>query len=207
MEHVVITQEKISRMGLPVVHGVIGRNTELVECLDVFRSTETKTVLRMKDDECSHFEKRQFMRRPHPVQNPPDETKTLVWERIHEIVREFFLTINFRIGDVFAVETSHLVAPMEHPVPNPHTDSDEYGRGVTLLIYPRFDKTIQGGCLTIQNFSGKPILEFIPQTDNDGVGFIVFDGTVEHFVGTNENMGQITGSGVREAVFVYARME
>lgn len=72
-------------------------------------------------------------------------------EEIREYIREEFKNVSL-ISDNFKdviLETSRLEAPCKHKIKDVHSDGDEYGKGITLLVYPRVDNSLVDGCLRI----------------------------------------------------------
>lgn len=136
------------------------------------------------------------------------------------------------IDHVKAIETSKLIAPTIHPINNAHTDGDNFGFGLSLLLYPYVDSTIEEGklkfvgenfteeflsqlCLKTQLKFGYSILEWRTELDKiNGVdeNVLLFnnkkhiDGYIP-FVMFNGNIihevEPINGIGIREAVFYY----
>lgn len=55
------------------------------------------------------------------------------------------------LRSVVGFESTYIEAPNQHHISNVHSDSDEYGPGITLLFYPRVDETILSGRLLIMD--------------------------------------------------------
>ena len=128
-------------------------------------------------------------------------------------------------SEIISVETSKLEAPCIHKINDIHSDGDQYGYGLTLLIYPRVDNTIENGRLILYGFkmseelttsveeingyfgynildisedTGETVLVFNNKMNNDGyIPFIMFESEVNHKVQT------IDGTGIRETLFYY----
>lgn len=137
------------------------------------------------------------------------------------------------LRSVNGFESTYIYAPKQHHILDVHQDSDEYGNGITILVYPRVDETISSGRLLIMNESFddinylKNICEMINlnvseavasyETKFDHINYrdenvlcinnkMTSDGKYP-FVSFDGNMlhqvEEINGTGVREALFLF----
>ena len=162
------------------------------------------------------------------VQTRKRVTLTTLVKPIKEVLGNFLV-----IRSAKSVETTHIEAPEQHHIDNAHTDGDEYGDGISIVIYPRVDNTVVRGRILIMNdvFDDIEVIESVCDTLNENFGYTIasyenrfdtennqyenvlcinnkieIDGMVPFvsFDGdTIHQVEQIEGTGVREAVFVY----
>lgn len=130
-------------------------------------------------------------------------------------------------------ESTYIEAPNQHHIPDAHRDSDEYGNGITILVYPHVDETVISGRIIIidESFDDINYLKYICEILNSHVseGIAAYETRFDPINNNDENIlcinnkmtldgylpfvsfdgnmlhqvEEINGTGVREAVFLF----
>ncbi len=203
MEYATIEHDFVSKKEtLGVMYGKIPKSHDLVVKSDKLRTVSYFEYLTSLDKETY----------VHPTIGTIDkETREKDLDLGTEAAREFLKEFGLSFTQVNSIESTYIQAPGKHNFEDEHNDEDNYGRGITLILYPRIDSTIEGGGLFIFDHErkdrGEEHVENDPMNyhtlinprceDADCINFVIMGGSVRHQV------QEVRGTGVREAVIYF----